>query len=323
MARVVCITLNPALDLAFSLDELTLGNVNRPASAQLEAAGKGVNVARVLANLGHEVTVSGFIGHDNDAPFTLAFPGYGVKDAFVRVPGSTRINAKLAEQSGRVTDINGPGMPIEAAHIEALLSTLDSLFQSTAPPEAVIVAGSLPPGLSQQAFSALLKQLLKRDVPLWVDTSGPALLTAIDTQPSAVKPNENELAEWAGTVLDSDAARLSAARRLHQSGIEHALISAGAEGVLWVNRQGVWQSTPPKVPVINTVCAGDTLVAGMLHGLLSGLTPENTLRFATALSAEAVRHVGVGTHHADDFDLLQQQTRVRRLDDAITEGATR
>ncbi|MED5556950.1 MAG: PfkB family carbohydrate kinase, partial [Pseudomonadota bacterium] len=114
MARVVCITLNPALDLAFNLDALTLGHVNRPTGAQLEAAGKGVNVARVLASLGHEVIVSGFLGEENDAPFSLAFPRYGVEDAFVRVPGSTRINAKLAEQSGRVTDINSPGMPIEA-----------------------------------------------------------------------------------------------------------------------------------------------------------------------------------------------------------------
>ncbi|MGM0834459.1 MAG: 1-phosphofructokinase [Pseudomonadota bacterium] len=323
MAQVVCITLNPALDLAFNLETLTLGHVNRPHSAQLEAAGKGVNVARVLASLGHEVIVSGFLGQDNDAPFGLAFPHYGVEDAFVRVPGSTRINAKLAEQSGRVTDINGPGMPIEAAHLDALRTTLDDLFQRLAPPQAVVVAGSLPPGIDQPLFAELLATLKSYGVPLWIDTSGPALLTAIAAQPAAVKPNETELADWAGSALDSHQQRQVAAERLHASGIEHALISAGAEGVLWVSSQGTWQSTPPSVNAINTVCAGDTFVAGMLHGLLSDFTPHDTLRFATALSAEAVRHIGVGTPHADDFDLLQQQTLVRRLDDAITEGATR
>ncbi|HBP78505.1 MAG TPA: 1-phosphofructokinase, partial [Halomonas sp.] len=179
MARVVCITLNPALDLAFNLDALTLGHVNRPTSAQLEAAGKGVNVARVLASLGHEVVVSGFLGEENDAPFSLAFPRYGVEDAFVRVPGNTRINAKLAEQSGRVTDINSPGMPIEAAHLEALRTTLSGLFEGSAPPEAVVIAGSLPPGIDQPAFGELLAFLKGFGVPLWVDTSGPALLTAI------------------------------------------------------------------------------------------------------------------------------------------------
>lgn len=322
MARVVCITLNPALDLAFDLETLTLGQVNRPTRAQLEAAGKGVNVARVLASLGHEVVVSGFLGQDNDAPFCLAFPHYGVQDAFVRVPGNTRINAKLAEQSGRVTDINGPGMPIEAAHLSALRTTLSGLFEGTAP-QAIVVAGSLPPGIDSAIFNELLDFLKGFGVPLWVDTSGPALLTAIAAQPAAVKPNETELAGWAGHALDSDAQRHAAAQRLHAGGIEHALISAGAEGVLWASQYGTWHSTPPSVHAVNTVCAGDTFVAGMLHGLLSQHDPDATLRFATALSAEAVRHVGVGNPHADDFDSLQQQTRVRRLDDTHTEGATR
>ncbi|AQU82848.1 MULTISPECIES: 1-phosphofructokinase [unclassified Halomonas] len=322
MARVVCITLNPALDLAFNLETLTLGRVNRPDSAQLEAAGKGVNVARVLASLGHEVTVSGFLGSENDAPFALVFQKLGLIDAFVRVPGSTRINAKLAEKSGRVTDINSPGMPITPAHITALRDTLDGIFQHTAAPQAVVVAGSLPPGMDQLLFAELLATLKGYGVPLWIDTSGPALLTAIAAQPAAVKPNETELAEWAGSELDSDQQRQAAAERLHASGIEHALISAGADGVLWVSQQGIWHSIPPTVTATNTVCAGDTFVAGMLHGLLSGLPPQDTLRFATALSAEAVRHVGVGTPHADDFDSLQQHTRVRRLDDTITEGAT-
>lgn len=322
MARVLCITLNPALDLAFNLESLVLGSVNRPTSAQLEAAGKGVNVARVLAGLGHDVTVSGFLGADNDAPFELAFAKYSLTDAFVRVPGETRINAKIAEQSGRVTDINGPGMPIDAAHLQTLIDTLNTELASATPPQAIIVAGSLPPGLSLDDFSELLNHLNASGVPLWVDTSGPALNAAIATHPAGVKPNENELAEWAGEDMASSDARLNAAKRLHKSGIAHALISAGAEGVLWVNAQGAWHATPPKVTATNTVCAGDTFVAGMLHGLLNQHDPEQTLRFATALSAEAVRHVGVGNPHAVDFDSLQQHTRIRRLDDTITEGAT-
>lgn len=322
MARVLCITLNPALDLAFNLDALVLGSVNRPTSAQLEAAGKGVNVARVLVGLGHDVTVSGFLGADNDAPFQLAFAKYPLTDAFVRVPGETRINAKIAEQSGRVTDINGPGMPIDAEHWQALIDTLNAKLASATPPHAVVVAGSLPPGLSLEDFSELLSHLNASGVPLWVDTSGPALNAAIATHPAGVKPNESELAEWSGEDMTSSDARLNAAKRLHESGIANALISAGAEGVLWVSAQGAWHATPPKVTATNTVCAGDTFVAGILHGLLSGHAPEPTLRFATALSAEAVRHVGVGNPHAADFDSLQQHTRIRRLDDTITEGAT-
>lgn len=322
MARVLCITLNPALDLAFSLDLLTLGSVNRPHHAQLEAAGKGVNVARVLAGLGHDITVSGFLGADNDAPFALSFQHAALHDDFVRVAGETRINAKLAEQSGRVTDINGPGMPITSSDLQRLTAKLDAHLYNATPPHTVVVAGSLPPGLSLDDFRAFLQHLKASSVPLWVDTSGAALNAAIEVKPTAVKPNELELAQWAGAPLETSLALTQAVRRLHQGGVEQALVSAGADGVLWVNAQGSWQAMPPSVTAVNTVCAGDSLVAGMLHGLLSGHDPETTLRFATALSADAVRHVGVGNPQADDFDSLQQQTRVRRLDDTITEGAT-
>ncbi|WP_447555991.1 1-phosphofructokinase [Vreelandella sp. EE22] len=320
MARVACITLNPALDLAFALDTLTLGAVNRPQHAQLEAAGKGVNVARVLAALGHDVVVSGFLGRDNDGPFQRAFQQMGVIDAFVRVPGETRINAKLAEKSGRVTDINGPGIAVDANQMTNLLATLEQQITDS-PADAVLVAGSLPPGLGLTAFGEFLARLKTTGVPLWVDTSGDALLRAIDIAPEAVKPNESELADWAEDPLESQESRLIATTRLHQVGVRQALLSAGAEGVIWVNAQGAWQATPPKVQAVNTVGAGDTFVAGMLHGLLSGHAEEQTLRFATALSAESVRHVGVGNAWADDFSLLLQRTRVQHLHVSRTEGA--
>ncbi|MCP1315909.1 PfkB family carbohydrate kinase, partial [Halomonas sp. 707D7] len=166
-----------------------------------------------------------------------------------------------------------------------------------------------------------LARLEATGVPLWVDTSGAALTRAIAAAPQAVKPNELELADWAGEALESLESRLAATARLHAAGIEQALLSAGADGVLWVNAQGAWQALPPRLQAANTVGAGDTFVAGMLHGLLSGHDDERTLRFATALSAESVRHVGVGDHQASDFSTLLQQTQVARLRVESPDGA--
>ncbi|KXS36971.1 MAG: 1-phosphofructokinase [Halomonadaceae bacterium T82-2] len=316
MARILAISLNPALDLAIRLPQLALGRVNRTESTHLEAAGKGVNVARVLVALGHDVTVSGFLGAANDGVFVRAFADLGVEDACRRVAGETRINAKVAEHDGRVTDINGPGLAVDAGALEALRADLDARADDPARrPDAVVIAGSLPPGVDAADLVALIARLGERDIPVWVDTSGPALTAAITAGPTAVKPNEQELADWAGGSLDGEAPRLEAVRRLHAAGIAEALISAGQDGVLWASRRGEWLALPPSVAVTSTVGAGDTLVAAMLHGVLSGHPPEQVLRFATALSAEAVRHVGVGDPHADDFNDLQRQTRVQRLDD--------
>ncbi|TFH84765.1 1-phosphofructokinase [Billgrantia azerbaijanica] len=316
MARVLTLTLNPALDLSIGLERLVPGAVNRTRETHLEAAGKGVNVARVLVALGHDVTVSGFLGADNDGPFLRAFEALGVEDAFLRVPGETRINAKLAEADGRVTDINGPGATIDDAAWQRLLDGLDTrLGDPRRRPDAVVIAGSLPPGVSADDLANLVTRLRGAGLPVWVDTSGAALAAAIAARPTAVKPNEHELAAWAGQDLESAAARLSAALKLYAGGIEEALISAGAQGVLWVSRRGAWQAMPPRLAVVSTVGAGDTLVAALLHGVLSGHTPDQALRLATALSAESVRHVGVGNPRAVDFPQLQQQTRVRRLND--------
>ena len=125
MARILTITLNPALDLTVRLRQLELGAVNRSEAVLTQAAGKGLNVAQVLADLGHRLTVSGFLGEDNQPPFTAMFQRRGFADAFVRVPGETRSNIKLAERGGRVSDLNGPGPEADERAQAALLERLD------------------------------------------------------------------------------------------------------------------------------------------------------------------------------------------------------
>jgi 1-phosphofructokinase len=152
MARILTLTLNPALDLTVSLDTLQAGAVNRSLGLSSHAAGKGLNVAQVLADLGHKVTVSGFLGLANAAPFEALFARRGFVDAFVRVPGETRSNIKLAERSGRITDLNGPGPQVEASHQTELLEALE---QIVAGHDAIVVAGSLPQGVSPAWFTSL------------------------------------------------------------------------------------------------------------------------------------------------------------------------
>ena len=308
MARVLTLTLNPALDLTLRVGPLRLGAVNRTESSRLDAGGKGINVARVLAKLGHEVTVSGLLGADNESTFVRAFATHQLRDAFIRVPGETRVNAKLSETDGRVTDLNGPGPEIPPPALGALRERLEGVLGGL---HAVAICGSLPPNVPPTWLAELITSLRARQVPVWLDTSGPALASGLGARPTAVKPNETELAEWAGQPLDSLEARLRAAQRLNAEGIDEVLVSVGAEGVLWTGRGDVLLATPPQVPVVSTVGAGDTLLAGTLHGVLSGWLRERSLRFATALAAESVRHVGVGDPTAGDFQQLQQKTLIR------------
>ena len=310
MAKILTLTLNPALDLTVELAVLTAGQVNRSDEMHTHAAGKGVNVAQVLADLGHQLTVSGFLGEDNLQAFETLFAKRGFVDAFIRVPGETRSNIKIAERDGRITDINGPGPMVDAAAQQALL---DRLVQIAPGHDAVVVAGSLPRGVTAQWLRELIERLNQLGLRVALDTSGEALRAALQARPWLIKPNTEELADALGCEVVSRAAEVQAAAHLHAQGIDHVVISHGADGVNWFSVGSALHASPPKVSVASTVGAGDSLLAGMLHGLLSADTPEQTLRTATAIAALAVTQIGFGINDAAQLALLEQGVRVRPL----------
>ncbi|MEX6502447.1 1-phosphofructokinase [Pseudomonas zhanjiangensis] len=311
MARILTLTLNPALDLTVRLDSLQPGAVNRSLGQVSHAAGKGLNVAQVLADLGHKVTVSGFLGAANAAPFEALFDRRGLLDAFVRVPGETRSNIKLAERDGRITDLNGPGLQVGAERQAELLEALEAMVAGH---DAVVVAGSLPQGVSPPWFAALLRRLQGGGVPLALDSSGAALRAGLAQAPWLIKPNEEELAEACGLAPDASAELLAAARRLRGQGVEHVLLSRGAAGVCWFGADFALQAKPPRVEVVSTVGAGDSLLAATLHGLLCGWPAERTLRLATAVAAQAVTQLGFGIHDREQLACLEAGVSIASLD---------
>lgn len=311
MARILTITLNPALDLTVRVPHLEPGEVNRSQALLSHAAGKGLNVAQVLADLGHSLTVSGFLGEDNQQAFNALFARRGFADAFIRVPGETRSNIKLAEDDGRVTDINGPGPHVNDLAQHALLDKLDHIAASH---DAVVVAGSLPRGVSAQWLRELVLRLKALGCKVILDTSGEALKEGLRAGPWLVKPNAEELSEALGHPVSSVASQVAAATELQTLGISHVVISHGADGVNWFSRgTQPLQALPPKVRVASTVGAGDSLLAGMVHGLISGHSPEQTLRSATAIAALAVTQIGFGISDALQLVTLESGVNFRAL----------
>ncbi len=302
MAKILTLTLNPALDITIGLGTLHPGRVNRSQAQHSHAAGKGLNVAQVLADLGHSVTVGGFLGGDNLQPFEALIEWRGFADCFVRVPGETRSNIKLVEADGRVTDINGQGPEVDEAARTALLRRLEQVAPGH---DAVVVAGSLPRGVSAEWFRQLLEQLKGQGLKVALDSSGEALRAGLQSAPWLVKPNTEELGEVLGLAVDNPAQQRAAAEQLLASGVEHVVVSAGEEGVSWFTRDLVVHASPPKVKVASTVGAGDSLVAGMVHGLLLGEAPAQTLTRATAIAAQAVTQVGFGIRDREQLVRLQ------------------
>lgn len=313
--KVVTITLNPALDLTGHLeDQLNIGSVSLVSKSTLHPAGKGVNVAKVLSDLGADVTVTGFLGVDNQEPFCQLFEQINATDRFIRVAGATRINVKLVDKASEVSDINFPGVDVDQAAIESFEHTLEALAQDH---DFFVMAGSLPRGVTPELCAKWIEQLHQKGKKVLFDSSRDALKTGLDAHPWLIKPNEEELSEILNEKLVTTEDCQRVAQRLESKGIENIVISMGPEGVMWLN-QGSWlHSQPPRMQVVSTVGAGDTLVAGLAWGHLNqaldkdNWSREHILSFATALSALAVTQVGVGVPDLAPVNNLQQQIRVQ------------
>lgn len=312
--KVVTITLNPAMDLTGSLSSLNRGEVNSIQSSDLHPAGKGVNVAKVLCDLGAQVTVTGFLGDENQDAFVQTFLDMGAKDEFVRIHGANRINVKLVEKTGDVTDVNFPGCTVTPKDTQAFELKLNALAQEY---DVFVMAGSLPSGLDPEQAAKWIALLREKGKTVFFDSSNLALQAGVNAKPSFIKPNEVEISQLAAlrgdTVDPHNLSEVKAyAEKLAAEGIENVVISLGADGVIWL-KGGQWiEAKPPRQKVVSTVGAGDSLVAGLCWGVINHWPEEELLGFASALGALAVTQVGVGVSDIDALREFSKQVETKK-----------
>ena len=312
MAKVATITLNAAYDLVGRLKRIELGEVNTVETLGLFPAGKGINVAKVLNDLGVEVAVGGFLGEDNQGDFEHMFRVTGLQDKFQRVTGKTRINVKITETEADVTDLNFLGYQISVEDWQKfVVNSLDYCKEF----DIVAVCGSLPRGVTPELFADWLLQLHQAGVKVVLDSSNAALTAGLKANPWLVKPNHRELESWVGHSLPTLNDIIVAAKKLKAQGIANVIVSMGANGSLWLSDNAVVQAQPPKCEnVVSTVGAGDSMVAGLIYGFVNNLSQQETLAFASAVSAFAVSQSNVGVSDRALLEPILKQVKVTLIE---------
>ncbi|GAB2753437.1 1-phosphofructokinase family hexose kinase [Streptomyces bullii] len=280
---ILTVTLNTALDITYRVAALRPHASHRVSEVTERPGGKGVNVARVLAALGHEVTVTGFAGGATGRVVRdrlTATPG--LVDALVPIGGATRRTiAVVDERTGDTTQLNESGPAVTPAEWAAFQEAYGDLL---APASAVALCGSLPPGVPVGAYAGLVRTARAAGVPVLLDTSGEPLRRGVAARPDVIKPNADELAELTGSH-EPLRATLDARRR----GARAVVASLGAEGLLAATPEGRWRATPPAPVRGNPTGAGDSAVAGLLSALVERLPWPDRLARAAALSAATVQ----------------------------------
>ncbi|MFE5624477.1 1-phosphofructokinase family hexose kinase [Streptomyces virginiae] len=279
---ILTVTLNTALDVTYRVPRLLPHASHRVTTVTERPGGKGLNVARVLAALGHKVTATGFAGGPvGSVVRNMLAASPGVVDALLPCEGASRRTlAVVDEASGDTTQFNEPGPHITPAEWSLFLTHYQELVAQV---RAVALCGSLPPGVPVGAYAVLVRVARAAGVPVLLDTSGEALRRGIAARPEIIKPNAAELAELTGSRDP-----LPATRDARRRGAHAVVTSLGPGGLLAATAEGTWQAAPPRPLSGNPTGAGDSAVAGLLSALTEGLDWPSRLTRAVALSAATV-----------------------------------
>ena len=272
------LTLNPALDHTVRAESFTLGVTNRVAEEKLTVGGKGINVSLMLSSLGAESIAHGFLGGEVGVLIEQKARAAGLVTKFIFTAGESRINCKI--KSDEETELNGKGVTVTPEAYAELLKNLSSLQAG----DFLVLAGSVPQGLTKTVYAELMQALKGKGIRFVVDTTGEALRSALPHRPFLVKPNAAELGELFGVEITGKERAVFYAKKLLELGAERVLVSLGGEGAVFVSETGEeYQTTAPQGKVVDTVGSGDSVVAGFLWSIAQGR--DERTAFLTGVAA--------------------------------------
>lgn len=256
---IYTVTFSPAIDYVVDLTKFEIGEINRTQQEQAFPGGKGINVSLVLANLGKSSVATGFLGGFTGDFIKQELAKRHISSGFIEVNGTTRINVKI--RAGKETAINGQGPHITDEEIEQLISQLEKLNKD----DLLVISGTVPKSLPDNIYELILERIKDNGVTVIVDATKEILLNTLKYHPLLVKPNKEELEEMFNVTINNDAELIDNASKLLKLGARNVIVSLGGDGALLVG-EGL-EPTLRKAPqgkVVNTVGAGDSLVAGFI-----------------------------------------------------------
>ena len=273
---IYTLTLNPALDYDMYLkDDLQAEHLNLAHEVNYRAGGKGINVSKVLKNLDVESTAIGFVAGFVGDFIIRDLKKDNIKSEFVELEGNTRINVKI-NGNDKETELTGVSPEITAEKLQELINKISDLKDG----DILVLSGSVPASISSKIYKELSENV-KANVEIVLDTRGNLLQDNIHNN-LFVKPNIHELREMFNEKLETKAEIVEKCKFFLDKGVKNVILSRGGEGALLVNKDFVLEASVPKGQLINSIGAGDSMVAGFIAGFVKGLSPEDSFRLAVA-----------------------------------------
>ena len=298
---IYTVTFNPSLDYIVTVDHFTCGIVNRTRDEKIFPGGKGINVSMVLQNLGHENTALGFLAGFTGRELQKRMEEKGIVTDFIPVQkGMSRINVKL--RSDQESEINGQGPVISEEDIGKLYGKLDLLQEN----DILVLAGSIPDVMPGSMYMDIMSYLQDKKLKIVVDATRDLLMNVLEYHPFLIKPNNHELGEIFGVPINEKEDVIHYAKKLQERGARNVLVSMAGDGAVLVAEDGkIYQAEAPKGKVVNSVGAGDSMVAGFLAGYLENGNYEDAFRMGVCTGSASAFSEELATK-AEVLDLMNK-----------------
>jgi 1-phosphofructokinase family hexose kinase len=278
---------------------------------ETDAGGKGINAARIIAELGVPAIATGFIGGRMGKYVENVLHDENVTTDFIKVSAETRLNISVEDGTGMPpTTFNQKGSEVS----EQELSALDAVLRSRIPGcKYVTAGGSLLPNVEPIFYGKLVELARSFNVPITIDADGDALRHALEARPFLVKPNKDEAERLLGQDVDNMTAAVEAAEKIRELGAEIAIVSMGSDGAALASESIRLIAEPPMIDEKSTIGAGDSMVGGFLAGLYKGLSVQDAFRLGAAAGAATASTDGseIGSKHV--IEELHPQVLIRTV----------
>lgn len=307
---VTCVCMNPAMDKTIELDGFNYGGLNRVKRSMLDATGKAVNVAIVLKRLGDSARLVGINYLEGGRAVEERLTREGAQTEFIWLDGALRVNIKaLDTRTGRMTEINDSGAPVTAEAVDRAAALIE---RSARDSRYVALTGSLPPGASADFYRRVVERV-GEGARCVLDCDGERLSEGIKARPFLIKPNQYELGLLCGRELSDRGEIVRCAREIARAGVRWVAVSLGGDGAVLVSEQEAWYAPVLDVPVRSTVGAGDSMVAGLIHGFMLDDTARSALSWGVGCGNASVMTEGTRLIDAEALPTLIGQVRVERI----------
>lgn len=302
---IYTVTLNPSIDLIVEVSHFQLNQLNRIERESKFPGGKGINVSRVLNTMGVPSVALGYIGGFTGVYIQNALESEGIQTDFVNVQEDSRINIKL--KTANETEINGQGPALTEQNRRDLYKKLESLQAG----DILILAGSIPPSLPKSFYCDIMEKYRIRGVKVVVDAGGKVLADVLQQKPFLVKPNHHELSDLFGVAIYTMDDIIPYGKKLLAMGAEHVIVSMAGDGALLFTNNEVYKATVPQGDVVNSVGAGDSLVAGFIGTYVKKQDLRKALQVAVATGSATAFSKDLASK--DMIDFLMDQVAIKKI----------